>query len=257
MGFVIEQLKLLGLNGREVRVFTTLSTFGRMNMTLLGSRAGLPRTTTDSIIRRLLKQGLVVSERVEGHKEYRVDLADVSDKLASLNKKIHSNDIPGEYTNDENNVTSLADSDRDHARRTLLQYFSHYQGERAQILLGIGAGDEGSLKRFLLYVEHATAFHIKVEIIVCRRVLDRLTKSVHGLHALTRGIVRLNIVPAGYCTNVNDMVLFRDRAVLVNPSLVSVDQITSPQTVEALRQLTAIACESGWSIDLSALLQAP
>ncbi|MBP9760370.1 MAG: helix-turn-helix domain-containing protein [Candidatus Pacebacteria bacterium] len=88
MTVITDQLTFLGLKDREIRVFTALSTFGRMNMTKISSRAGLSRTTVDAIVRRLMGQGLVAQEKVSGHFEYAVKLHEVADRLDWIEKRL-------------------------------------------------------------------------------------------------------------------------------------------------------------------------
>lgn len=55
----LENLKLIGLKPREIKVMTTLHIFGQLSVTQLGGRAKLPRTTVDAVLRRLHERGLV------------------------------------------------------------------------------------------------------------------------------------------------------------------------------------------------------
>lgn len=85
MQFVIDQLKLLGLNEREIKIFTTLVAFGQMGMSNIARKANLPRTTVDAAVKRLVEQGLIEVFHVKRHKEYAVDLTKVTKKLTELN----------------------------------------------------------------------------------------------------------------------------------------------------------------------------
>ena len=86
--FVIDQLQLLGLKKRELQVFVTLSTFGPQSVTRLGARSSLPRTTVDSILRRLERNGLL-SKREKGKRwVWYIDHNEVTKKLSLLAEKI-------------------------------------------------------------------------------------------------------------------------------------------------------------------------
>ncbi len=55
----IQNLELIGMKPREIRVLTTLHIFGALSVTKLAGRAKLPRTTTEAILRRLNERGYV------------------------------------------------------------------------------------------------------------------------------------------------------------------------------------------------------
>ena len=86
--FVVDQLSLLGLNQREIKVFTLLATFGPLTVTKTAGRTGLPRTTVDAIVRRLEVSGLTSRIQVGKHWEWRVNLEEVTKKLSLLTTKL-------------------------------------------------------------------------------------------------------------------------------------------------------------------------
>jgi DNA-binding MarR family transcriptional regulator len=84
MEFVINQLKLLDLNDREIKVFVSLITFGQMNMSDLSRKANLSRSTVQAVVGRLSEQGIVEARQVRKHKEYLVNTRQVTRKLSDL-----------------------------------------------------------------------------------------------------------------------------------------------------------------------------
>lgn len=70
MELFAKNLETLGLKPREIRVYTTLCVFGSLTITKLAGRAALPRTTVDSIVRRLEAREFVSKARVKGHYEW-------------------------------------------------------------------------------------------------------------------------------------------------------------------------------------------
>ena len=251
MNFVIEQLSLLGLNGREVRVFTTLSTFGRMNMTLLASRAGLARTTVDAIVHRLVKQGLVFQEKIAGHFEYKVELAEVSNKLNSLHQKLS----PSQYAQNfaEKNVKQ-AHRGSSETGWSIPSVFEFHRSERVRILIGQGAeGDKRATRRLCGYVGYAVRCESKLEVLVSRHIANLLHSGAVAIPSIpSADLVRLNVVPNSYSTTHADMLVFRDSAMVIDLLKGAIEDISSPNAVEALKHLLDIACETGWSVDLSA-----
>ncbi len=102
MEFVIDQLRLLGLNAREIKVFITLSTCGQCTMTRLAHRAGLPHTTVDAVVKRLHQQGLISRTLVGRHFEWSVDPEEVRERMRLLHGKFktdnHKNTIEEQVT---------------------------------------------------------------------------------------------------------------------------------------------------------------
>jgi sugar-specific transcriptional regulator TrmB len=84
MEFVIDQLKLLDLNDREIKVFVSLVTFGQMNMSDLSRKANLSRSTVQAVVERLSEQGIVEARQVKKHKEYMVNVRQITRKLSDL-----------------------------------------------------------------------------------------------------------------------------------------------------------------------------
>lgn len=64
MDIFLKNLESLGLNQREITVYTTLTVFGKLSITKLAGRSRLPRTTVDAIVRRLAERGFVKKVRV-------------------------------------------------------------------------------------------------------------------------------------------------------------------------------------------------
>lgn len=247
MNFVIEQLSLLGLNGKEVRVFTTLSTFGRMNMTLLAQRAGLSRTTVDAIVRRLLKQGLIMQEKVAGHFEYKVELLEVSKQLQSLNRKLT---VPN--STDEKIVTNAHNAVGE-TYYSIPSAFEYYKGERVRILMGQGDyGDKRATRRLSGYIGHVVRHRSKVEVVVSRHVAQVICAGgVKISKQVLPGCVTLTVVPTGHTTTHADILIFRDQVMIVDLLRGTIEHSVSAHLIEAMKHLFDIACEIGWSADLT------
>jgi predicted transcriptional regulator len=250
MNFVIEQLSLLGLNGKEIRVFTTLSTFGRMTMTRLASRAGLSRTTVDAIVRRLIKQGLIFQEKVVGHFEYKVELAEVSKQLENLNFKLST-----QNSSDEKNVTSVY-SVLSEARYSVSSAFEYYKGERVRILMGQGDhGDKRAARRLSGYIGHVASQRSRLEVVVSRHVADVIrTENVRISNKALQNHVTLNIVPTSYTTTHADIFVFRDQVLTIDLLTGTIEHTVSTHIVDAMKHLVDIACEIGWSVELTTWL---
>ena len=249
MDFLVEKLRFLGLNDREVKVFTTLSTFGRMKMTKIASRSGLPRTTVDAIVRRLLEQGLVLQERIGNHFEYSVDLHKVADTLDWIEQRLRPRVVGGEKK--ETRIISDDNIVRNDTQ-ALEKSFKERAGDRVRILLARTPDDlEDALRRLSEYVGYATTTGTKLEILACAQVADAIQKVGIGKHAWEEpSLIRLNVVPSAYCRWGDDTVVFPDRVLVRSIHTGSVEGIHNRRIVETMKHLLDIANETGWSVDL-------
>lgn len=267
MTIVIEKLRFLGLNDREIRVFTTLSAFGRMNMTKIASRSQLPRTTVDAIVRRLVAQGLVQCEQVRGHQEYLVDTNSVADTLEWIEKRFRggSADTNTEPTTVPTGASAAVETLRSPLNQKVVSYtrdtfdrataFEKYRGDRVKLLFSVGQDtNEEMLARFSGYVRDSIRYAFKLEILTSSDIADALL-GYEGIPIPNRsGDVRLNVVPASYSTGAHDLFIFRDSALLFNAYTHVVDHIEEKAIVDLSRHLLEIACETGWSVDLTTWL---
>lgn len=248
MSFLIDRLQFLGLNEREIRVFTSLATFGRMNMTKLASRSSLPRTTVDAIVRRLQKQGLVSQERVRGHYEYFVNADDIANSLDWMEKRFRTDTKEG-HKSDENIVkeTKKLEIPKD--------ITSKYAGDRVKVLLSRGYEDmEECVRRFVKYLKVSIENNYKLEVLLSASIADALMGRKDIPLPPSGEAVRLNVVPTLYSTGMHDMFIFRDSVLLVNTNSKMQEHIEHMTVVDMSRHLIEIACETGWSVDLIAWL---
>ena len=253
MDFLVDRLRFLGLNEREVRVFTALSTFGRMNMTKVAARAGVARTTVDAIIRRLVEQGLVTQSRVENHYEYSVELEKVADTLDWIEQRLR----PKDGTKNLDNPTSYKNDDKfvkidDNC--SIQDSFSQRAGDRSRVLLArTPEGLQDALRRLTEYVRHSATTGRKLEILTCSHVADAVKEvGVQGISWDNPNLIRLNVVPSSYCRTESDIVIFPDRALARNIHTNEVKVVRDADVVEAMKHMIDIACETGWSVNLSA-----
>ncbi len=238
MGFVIDQLTLLGLNGREVRVFTALATFGQMNMTMLAARAGLPRTTVDAIVRRLLTQGLLVSKKVIGHTEYYVELSDVSHKLDSLIKKISPTAV---QKNDEIIVNKQS---VDFNNLKNLEIFEESDGSRVGILQSRYTTPE----RLVGYVTRAIARQCVIDLFAHKQALEGLCEILpRGSLVSTRH--SFYRIPTMHCSTHADIILFHNKVCFLDPTHEDVESTQSGNVIAAIRNYMNVIKESGWRMD--------
>lgn len=256
MDFLVDRLKFLGLNGREIRVFTMLSTFGRMNMTKTASRAGLPRTTVDAVIRRLVEQGLIVRERVDNHFEYSVQLNSVADTLGWIEDRLR----PKDTKDFGGTISSLKNDDKivkSYIKKECLDVESAFKeraGDRVRVLLARtpdGLADAKS--RFMEYTRNATETNTKLEILACSQVADAIQNADERyMRPMDKNLIRLNVVPSSYCRSGSDILVFPDRVLMRSIRDGKVAGVMTPEVVEAMKHLLEIACETGWSINLAA-----
>jgi predicted transcriptional regulator len=257
MDFLVDKLRFLGLNEREVRVFTSLSTFGRMKMTKIASRAGVPRTTVDAIIRRLVEQGLVTQERIASHYEYSVDLDKVADTLDWIEKRLRIKDQgPGEIISDNIIDENIVIKDSKTHICTIETAFKERSGDRLRVLLArTPEGLEDALHRLTEYVRRAATTDTRMEILLCSQVADAIrSRGVQDVSWSDPNLIRLNVVPGSYCRTESDIFIFPDRVLLHNIRNDDIQCEWDVNVVEAMKHLLDIACETGWSVNLSAWL---
>ena len=255
MDFVVDKLQFLGLNEREVKVFTSLSTFGRMNMTKIATRADVPRTTVDAIVRRLLKQGLISKEKVRGHNEYFVNTEEVANTLDWIEKRFRPNkedEIKPEkeveiYNDDEKNVIKSVGNE------ALKNISEMHSGDRVKLLFSRGHDDmEECVLRFSKYAHLAISNDMKLEVLISSHVADSLVGQGNIPIPPSADMIRLNIVPASYGIAPQDMFIFRDSMLLISTHNENREHVTQGTIVDLSKHLIEIACETGWSVDLVA-----
>ncbi len=250
MDFVTDQLKLLGFNDREVRVFTTLIAFGRMKMTTIASRSGVARTSVDAIVRRLEKQGIVTREKVGGHWEYSVHASDVAVSLTNLVHKIDFSKKEKDIFDEKGVIHESLYRDR------IERQFNLHVGERTSILLSVlGTGRERVVE-FEHILNLARHHEIRLEILTCEHVANDFSRYAREVLALlTSYELRMNILPRAYCLGGVDFIGFRDVALALDHHSGLYEEIATPLAVEAINHLLFVARETGWSIDLGRFLE--
>lgn len=261
VNFLTDNLRFLGLNEKEVKVFTTLSVFGRLNMTNISSRSSLSRTTVDAIVRRLINQGLVTQERVQGHFEYRVLLDVVADKLAWIEQRLRADKnseekIAGPLLRPADMSTGIPDIGLDDATyRSLEQYFSTRAGERVRMLFAMGNvhnRPHDLMQDVAELIELGIRHDLHTEVLLCKTAADMIRTEV-DLRSVRDGVhVMLNIVPSIYCQAMVHILVFRDVVVLLGQRHEFVRVVTDTVLVETMKHLLAIACETGWSVSYQA-----
>jgi len=247
MDFLVDKLRFLGLNEREVKVFTTISAFGRMKMTKIAARSGLPRTTVDAVVRRLVGQGLIHQEEVGKHFEYTVELNRVADTLDWLENRLRPRKgIEKDAINDENIVINDKTC-------SIESSFQERSGDRTRILIArIPDGLDDALQRIREYVSYAAATGTKLEMLACSHVADAVQKRGVGSSTWNDpNLIRLNVVPAAYCAFHADTIIFPDRVLIRDIYEGTVQGIRGDAVVETMKHLLAIASETGWSVNLS------
>ncbi len=260
MDFVVDQLKFLGLNDREVQVFTAISTFGRMKMTKIASRASLPRTTVDAVVHRLLKQGLISKEKVQGHYEYSVILDEVADKLDWIEKRLRPSSNQDQEDKKKIEKRNIENDEKNviigNVRNDIFNSMHVHSGDRVRLMLSYGHGElEDIVNRFAMYTELAIKNNLIFEILLCSKVADALHNRKIKIFAPDNvNAIRLNIVPATYCIAQADLLVFRDGVLIVNPEKETTEKIEHKMIVEINKHLIDVACETGWSVNLVAWL---
>jgi len=265
MDFVMDQLQLLGLNEREVRVFAALSTFGQQNMTSLAARAKVPRTTADAIVHRLIDQGLVCKNKVQRHYEYTVSLSDVHAKLERLQKRLslsNADDVctSGETTQQLNKHPQHTDeeiviTDCKRLHPQLLEDFVAHQGERATMLVSTLNSTLERVVRLEHCFSYAHRASLKLDILTTVDIADSLSGYATELVALLAAYdLRLNILPPSFCIENIDLVVFRDLVLVVDHAAGLVERIEGARAVRAINHLLFVAREAGWGMDLKTWL---
>ena len=258
MDFVVDQFKFLGLNNREIRVFTSIGTFGHMNMTKIASRSQLPRTTVDAIVRRLFKQGLISKEKINGHFEYFVHPSEVADKLDLLEQKLRpkkpterKESSTEEKTNDEKNVIAIYPID------ILENNFQTHRGDRVRLMLSHvqREGEKSCVERLQEYVKMAVENQIKFDVLLSPQIADVIYGKKDLFEYSQNSLnIRLNIVPAFYSILEHDVCMFRDSVMLIHTHKNTIEKIDSSTHVDLCNHLLTIASEVGWSVDLGTWL---
>ncbi len=248
MNFVVDQLAFLGLNEREVRVFTALCTFGRSNMTTLASRSGLPRTTVDAIVRRMVRQGIIEQVQVKGHYEYEVILNEISGKLESLRRKLEPGEDAGQpvrRSNDEKAVNN--DLERGPSLRSM---FLDHHGERATICISEDPDNARRVLSLTTLIRLSREADLRCDILLTADLAHALL-PVHSdmRDALSGYDVRLNLLPASFSVPNNDICVFRDVIILLGKGHTESKVIDDVDAVDAIDRLLFIARESGWGMD--------
>jgi len=254
MDFLVDKLRFLGLNEREVRVFTSLSTFGRMKMTKIASRAGVPRTTVDAIIRRLVEQGLVTQEKIGSHFEYSVELEKVADTLDWIEKRLRTKDkISDEPASDDIIDEKIVIKDPKGYDCSIERAFNERAGDRLRVLLArTPEGLEDALRRLIAYVRHAATTNTRMEILLCSQVADAIkSRGIQDISWPDPNLIRLNVVPGSYCRTESDIFIFPDRVLLHNIRNNDIQCEWDVNVVESMKHLLDIACETGWSVNLA------
>lgn len=260
MTFLIEKLKFLGLNDREVRVFTALATFGQMNMTDTAARSGLPRTTVDAIVRRLLEQGLVMSVEVGAHPEYFVSADELADTLDWIEKRFRPNTgaFYNEYDSDKN--TEEKNDEKIVTEKEKLEdirvFANAYTGDRVKMLLARGHTDMNAcIERFKVYIDIAIENSFKFEVMLASTIADAIVERREEISLPEKSeYIRLNVVPARYSDATHDMFIFRDALYLLHADSGETESIVHPTVVETGKHMIEIASETGWSVDLTTWL---
>jgi hypothetical protein len=121
--------------------------------------------------------------------------------------------------------------------------FSHEFGEVAQ-----------NSNRLMRYITLAVQSNVKFEILLSSKMADTIRDKEIDILPSDANAIRLNVVPSSYGTVNNDLLIFRNSILLVNPDKYSVEHINHPKVVETSKHLIGVACETGWSINLIAWL---
>jgi predicted transcriptional regulator len=273
MEFVVDQLRVLGLSDKEVRVFTALSTFGRMNITDTAKKSGLPRTTVDAMMRRLVEQGLVSRERVGGHYEYVVKLDEVAEKLDWVKRCLQGNtcDVPAREGGAPNRaseqgaslvgvVNGVANAERidvhEGMHALLEKTFTAHKGDRALMLCSALITEKKRMERFEHCLSHAKNAELHMEILMTTDISEQLSQYAKELLVhLTAYDLRLNFLPASFCIEHTDLLAFRDVVVVVDHHAELTVRIESQRVVDIINHLLRVAREVGWGMDMKMWLE--
>lgn len=240
MAFVTDQLSLLGLNTREVRVFTALATFGPQKVSKVAARSGMPRTTADYILRSLVKQGIVTREKLKGRHQYRVDLNDVSLRLDALKERLGT---PETQVNARSNEKTVTTSDEKIDVATLAK---QYAGDRISILLGDVADTGVRLDVLRAYVAAAAGCDVRAELFMSTHT-SRLMREYSDLLHETAWMARtsLLVLPRFFLDGI-DVFLVRDAAYALRVGDATAEVVRGTHSLEAYKALVISAREAGW-----------
>lgn len=269
MEFLVDQLKFLGLSDKEVRVFTALSTFGKMNMTKIAKRAGLARTTVDAIVRRLVEQGLVDQERVGGHQEYSVTAQKVADKLDWIERRFRPcGNVGGDgvgpvedapITSAENLVAEprVAQVDTHEALHEMVERaYVERANERVTMLLSALVTPEKRMRRFEHCLEYAHASNVKLEILTTTDVSRDLSQYATELLALLMAYdLRVNFLPPSFFIEYTDLIAFRDLVIVIDHHTDVAERVEGERAVLVINHLMRVAREAGWGMDMKMWLE--
>ena len=236
-----------------------------MNMTKAAKRAGVPRTTVDAIIRRLLKQGLVSREKVRGHYEYFVNTGEVANTLDWMEKRFRKDaNLDGAVSVSE---SQKYEEEKEYdEKKVILEEGSYsfadiaakHRGDRVRLLFSRGQeSDEEWVLRFAKYATIAIQHNLKLEVLLDAAVADALIGKGSVPMPPVSDMIRLNIVPALYGIAVEDVFMFRDSMLLVSTHKESRQRVSERSLVDLSKHLLDIACETGWSVDLTAWMNSP
>lgn len=248
VAFVTNQLNLLGLNEREIRVFTALSTFGRMGMTQIAGRSGVSRTTVDYIVRSLIAQGIVSREKVGKHWEYSVVLADVAEKLHELQEKLGHNRATG-------SVEKIVSSSDPNLQSAVVDAFNCHGGERVSVLLGSLATETHRVATIVHLLHTAHNNMSKLSILATRdvtKVFECHSRVLRDLY--NEKLLVLSVLPSSFGVQGMDTISFRDEVLVVDYVKQGLERITGESAAGVVRHLLFIAHEAGWQIDLEPYL---
>ena len=216
----------------------------------------MPRTTVDAIVRRLLEQGLISKDKVSGHYEYQVRLSEVADKLDWVERRLRPTQCRVDETIEEalepeNTDEKIVNEGEDLG--SYEEHFANHTGDRVRLMLARGHnGIEECIERLAGYISLSIQEKLKLEVLVCAAIADSVRDGAGTVPLPPRSdMVRFNIVPVSYCTANTDMLIFRNIVLVVDPVQGAIEQIRSSATVESIKHLLDVACETGWSVDLT------
>jgi predicted DNA-binding transcriptional regulator len=260
MGFLFDQMRLLGLNDREVRVFTTLSTLGRMKMSKISSSSGISRTTVDAVVRRLVTQGLISKVRIGGHYEYVVTLDEVAERLRLLGHKLRP-ETEVQHTPQNGVVKKIhrkveAPSNHEGVHADIEKIFVSHAGDRATLLLSTATSDNERKSRFEHCINYARASHIILTVLTTTDVSKSLSHYAQEILALlTAYDVQIVFLPPSFCFEHIDVLSFRDIVLTLNQTTNELETTDEVHTVLVINHLLRVAKEVGWHIDMRIWLE--
>jgi sugar-specific transcriptional regulator TrmB len=261
MQLYVDQLEFLGLSSKEARLFATLSTFGQSTLAQVAKKSGVPRSTSEYTLKKLVEQGVVRKVEVGKHYEYVVDMDAVADRLDRIEQRLRSGEKSSVGPIETEHVVSVAEEsesivefkDVSAVDRSVAEVFSSHSGDRVQMLLGQGAtGQKEVLDRLIVYLHEAVRTSTRLEVLLCMPLATLIRDDTQVPLVRDADLLRFNIVPASYCMSETDVLVFPDTALLRHTSTHTVLYEKNHYTVESLKHLLAIACETGWSVNVVA-----